>query len=389
MIPFSENISTLTPSATLALSARAKQLQAEGRSVIDLSAGQPEFPTPAVASEAAIQSIHDGRTGYPPTAGIPSLRQAIVDYLAQTTEHSHCAVGDVIVSAGVKQALFNVAFCLFQAGDEVLVPAPYWPTYPAIIRLAGATPVIVPTAYEDGFQLDPEALERARTDRTVGLMLNSPGNPSGAVYSLDVLTDVASWASRHGIWILSDEIYRRLCYISESAPSVYDVADRAERVVLLDGVSKSFAMTGWRIGFAVGPSELIAKASALQSQTTSGAASPSQYAAAAMYGDVESREAAIREYRGLIADRREMAAEALAGLTRLETPKPDGAIYLFTRLSDGGDSMAVAEDLLMNGGVACVPGDPFGAPGFLRFNLAVEEDTLAEGLRRLTAFFGE
>ena len=387
MIRYSDNVGTLTPSATLALRARAKQLQAEGRSVVDLSAGEPEFPTPAVASESAIQSIHDGHTGYPPTAGIPRLREAIASYLAQTTEHPTGSAADVIVSAGVKQALFNVVFCLFQAGDEVLVPAPYWPSYPAIIRLAGATPVVVPTACEDGWRLDPGALERARTDRTVGLMLNSPGNPSGAVYPVDVMTEVASWASRHGVWILSDEIYRRLCYLEEPATSVFDVAERSERVVLLDGVSKSFAMTGWRVGFAVGPGELIARTSALQSQTTSGAASASQYAAAAMYDQREEREAAIRKHRNLIAARRDTAATALAGLSRLESPKPDGAIYLFARLVDGSDSRAVAEDLLLNAGVACVPGDPFGAPGFLRFNLAVAEDTLAEGLHRLTAYF--
>jgi len=293
-----------------------------------------------------------------------------------------------MVSAGVKQALFNVAFCLFQAGDEVLVPAPYWPSYLAIIRLAGATPVVVPTSHENGFRLDPEALENVRTERTVGLMLNSPGNPSGAVYPFEDMRDVASWASRHGVWILSDEIYRRLCYLDEAAPSVFDLPDRSDRVVLLDGVSKSFAMTGWRVGFAVGPGELIKKTSALQSQTTSGAAAPSQYAAAAMYANVSERETAIQEYKHVIAARRDLACDTLAGLARLDAPRPDGAIYLFARLTDGGDSKTVAEDLLMNAGVACVPGDPFGAPGFLRFNLAVAEDTLTEGLRRLEAFFG-
>lgn len=389
MIRYSKNVAALTPSATLALRARAKKLQSEGRSIVDLSAGEPEYPTPAVACEAGIQSIRDGHTGYPPTAGIPALREAIVDYVAETTDHPSGSAADVVVSAGVKQALFNVSFCLFEAGDEVLVPAPYWPTYLAIIRLAGATPVVVPTSFEQGFRLDPDALETARTDRTVGLMLNSPGNPSGAVYPLDVMAQVASWADRHGIWTLSDEIYRRLCFIGDRAPSIFDVEDRSERVVMLDGVSKSFAMTGWRIGFSLGPTEVMGKVSALQSQTTSGAAAPSQYAAAAMYGERDQRESAIGYFYDKIAARRDAAAVTLSGLSRLNAPKPDGGIYVFAQLADGGDSKSVAEDLLMNAGVACVPGDPFGAPGFLRFNLAVAEDTLDEGLRRLTAYFGE
>ncbi|MGH7540878.1 MAG: aminotransferase class I/II-fold pyridoxal phosphate-dependent enzyme, partial [Gemmatimonadota bacterium] len=260
---FSSNIAALTPSATLALAARARRLRQQGVPVIDLSAGEPQYPTPAYAADAGIASVRAGKTGYPPTQGLPELREAIAAYLAETTTAGPVDPARVLVSAGVKQALFNCCFSLFGPGDEVLVLAPYWPSYPAIVELSGARPVIVETSWQEGFVPRVETLEAARTPRTRGLLVNSPGNPTGAVYDAGTMAALVAWCGEHGIWLLSDEIYRPLSY-GDPAPSLFDVRDLPERVVLLDGVSKTFCMPGWRIGYAVGPGDLIARASDLQ-----------------------------------------------------------------------------------------------------------------------------
>ena len=383
---FSDNVSSLEPSATLALAARARKLREEGRSVVDLSAGEPTFGTPEYAAEAGVRAIREGRTGYPPTAGIPELRDAARRYLRETTDHPD-PDAEILVGAGVKQALHNCITCLFGDGDEVLVPAPYWPTYPVLVRLAGAEPVVVETRWEDGFEPTMEALAEARSDRTRGLLLNSPGNPTGAVYGRKRLAQILEWAGRHELWVLSDEIYRRLHYGDGAAPSVYDLADRSDRVVLLDGVSKAFCMTGWRIGFASGPAELVAKATDYQSQTTSGAVTPAQYAAAAALGRSDRREAAIETLLEKLRATRRIGIESLEGLPSLEVRPPEGAIYFYARL-DTEDSMEVAERLLKDSGVACIPGEPFGSPGYLRFNFAVDERTMSEGMDRVRAFFG-
>lgn len=385
---FSSNVHSLSPSATLALAARARKLRSEGRSVIDLSAGEPEFGTPAYAAEAGIRAIREGHTGYPPTRGIPELRRAIAAYLAETTARPEGDEGNVIVSAGVKQALWNCLFCLFGPGDEVLVPAPYWPTYPALVELAGARPVVVSARWEDGFLLDVDALETGRTERTRGLLLNSPANPTGAVYERPRLERILGWCGEHGIWALSDEIYRRLHHAGDGpAPSVWDVADRPEHVVLLDGVSKAFCMTGWRIGFAAGPRELIDKATDFQSQTTSGAVTPAQHAAAAAFGDAAAREEAVRRMLERLAATRRLGMRELARVESLEVRPPAGAIYFYARVRDRDSSMEVAERLLVEAGVASIPGEPFGSPGYLRFNFAVDEPTLSEGMERVRAFF--
>lgn len=386
---FSPNVSALKPSATLALAARAKELKRSGIPVIDLSAGEPAYATPAYAADAGIQAIRDGHTGYPPTPGTVSLRESIASYLSETTRASAVDPAGVVVSAGVKQALFNCTFVLFGPGDEVLIPSPYWPSYPSIVELAGARPVIVETNWEEGFVPTPERLEAARTPSTRGLMINSPSNPTGAVYDGDQLKAIADWCAEHGIWLFSDEIYRRLSY-GESAPSVYDLDAPPERTVLFDGVSKAFCMPGWRIGFAVGPPELIKKASDLQSQTTSGAVHPAQHAAAAALGASEVREewvgSLVRRLEGL----RSQGLELLSDLPALETFPPAGAIYFFVKLTEaatGGSSLEVAERLLQEAQVASIPGEPLGSPGYLRFNFAVEEDVLEEGLKRVRDFF--
>lgn len=386
---FSPNIASLEPSATLALAARARRLKADGRSIVDLSAGEPAFGTPAYAAEAGIAAIRAGHTGYPPTQGIPELRRAVVAYLEETTASPARDGTDVLVSAGVKQALHNCIFCLFGPGDEVLVPAPYWPTYPTLVELAGARPTIVETRWEEGFLLDAGRLEDCRTERTRGLLINTPSNPTGSVYPADRLAEILAWCGKHGIWVLSDEIYRRLHFGRGPAPSVWDIPDRPERVVLLDGVSKALCMTGWRIGFAVGPPELIGKATDFQSQTTSGAVTPAQHAAAAALGRAEPREAAIRELLDRLRRNRRTGVDALSGLEAVELQEPRGAIYFYLRLRGREPSLQVAERLLTEGGVATIPGEPFGSSGYLRLNFAVEEEVLEEGMRRLRRWFSD
>ncbi len=384
---FSPNVATLKPSATLALAARARALRAEGVPVVDLSAGEPKFGTPEYAARAGIESIRAGKTGYPPTQGLPELREAVAAYLAESTAAGEIDPAQVLVSAGVKQALFNVCYSLFGEGDEVLVLAPYWPSYPTIVELTGATPVVVDTTWDEGFLATPDRLEGARTSRTRGLLLNSPGNPTGSVYDLEALTSIASWAEEHGIWVISDEIYRRLRY-ENPVPSLLDVPELTERAVHLDGVSKSFCMPGWRIGYAVGPRDLIKKAADLQSQTTSGAVGPSQYAATAALGQSELREDWVRQLTQRLAGLRDRGLEGLGALSALDVRSPPGGLYFYARLRDPATgSLEVAERLLKEEAVACIPGEPFGSPGHLRFNFAVEEEVLEEGLARIRSFF--
>lgn len=389
MDDFSDNIARLEPSPTLAITARARAMQAAGRSIVNLSAGEPSFATPAVAAEGAAAAVAAGKTGYPPTPGIPELREAVVRYSLETTRATRLSPDQVLVSAGVKQALFNLCYCLFGEGDEVLLPAPYWPSYTAIVHLSRARPVDVPLAWGDGFRLTADALEAHRTEQTRGVLINSPSNPSGAVAAEADLAAVLEWAGEHGIWVLSDEIYRRLYYGEDrdSAPSVLDVAGRPERVLALDGMSKAFSMPGWRIGWAVGPTEVIEQAAALQSQTTSAAAGPSQYAAAAIL-DAPQRDEIVGAFRETLDGRRRLSLEALRGISGIDVKDQPGAIYHYLRLPEGRDAVDTAEALLEEGGVATIPGDAFGTPGYLRITYAGEDEALAEGGRRLAAFFG-
>ncbi|WP_419935617.1 pyridoxal phosphate-dependent aminotransferase [Candidatus Palauibacter sp.] len=385
---FSSNVAHLEASATLALAARARKLKAEGVPVIDLSAGEPQYPAPRFAARAGIRAVEAGKTGYPPTLGLPELREAIARYLSETTTAGEVDPGSVIVGAGVKQSLFNCCYALFGAGDEVLMPSPYWPSYPAIVRLAGADPVVVETGWDAGFLPSVADLEAARTGRTRGLLLNSPGNPTGAVIPRGLLRDILRWAERHGIWVLSDEIYRRLAY-GQPSPSVFDITERGERTVLLDGMSKAFCMPGFRIGYAVGPHELIRKMSDLQGQTTSGAVGPSQYAAAAALGESGAREAFITNLLSRLTGLRKLGLAGFAEIDSIEAMPPDGALYFYGRLTDpSSTSLDIAERLLVDASVACMPGEPFGSPGHLRFNFAVERDVLEKGLTRIADFFG-
>ncbi|HSK19429.1 MAG TPA: pyridoxal phosphate-dependent aminotransferase [Longimicrobiales bacterium] len=384
----SDNVRELQPSATLAVTALCRRLRASGKDVLDLSAGEPDFRTPEFAAQAGIAAIEQGFTQYTPVPGIQSLRANIAAHLSRTTGRSTDPAG-VVVSNGAKQAIFNVCFTLFGPGDDVLIPVPYWTSYPEIVSLARARSVFVHGDPANSLKIDVAALDRAVTDNTRGLMLNSPANPSGAVYEQAELDAILLWAAERGIWVLSDEIYGRMCYEVERAPSVLD-ADTSllERVVLIDGVSKTFAMTGWRIGFSYSSPELAAHLTSLQSHVTSGASSPAQAAALAAYQDEPRVHEALRAMVRVFRRRRDHAANALREmLPNADFPDPEGAFFIFVRVDDyfgpgRTGSIEFCNYLLEHTGVALVPGAAFGDDRYVRLSFAAPEAEILEGIRR-------
>ena len=388
----SDNVRDLRPSATLAVAALCRQMKAAGQDVIDLSAGEPDFRTPDFAAHAGIAAIEQGATHYPPVPGIPPLRAAIAAYLTRASGKTIDPAG-VVVSMGAKQALFNACFVLFGPGDDVLVPAPYWTSYPEILQLARARAVVVPGGETNALKVDVPMLQAARTPATRGIILNSPSNPTGAVYTLEELDAIVRWAHQLGLWIISDEIYGRLCYTAPRAASVLDLdAPLLERVVLVDGVSKSFAMTGWRIGFSWCNPALALQLSAVQSHITSGASTPAQAAALAAYQDEPRVDEAVGAMVRVFNRRRMRAADTLRELLpRAELTLPDGAFYLFFRIDayytgERRDSIAFCSALLEQTGVALVPGAAFGDDRYVRLSFAAPEAEILEGIRRISAF---
>ena len=392
---YSENISRLQPSATMAVSSLAKRLAAQGRDIINLSAGEPDFDTPDWISDAAIEGIRAGQTRYTPAAGLPELRSAAAERVQATAALGwEFGAENVVITAGAKQSLFNACFALFGSGDEVLVAGPYWTTYPEIVGLARAEPVFVTGPEERDFRLSRDDLERARTPETKGLIICSPSNPTGTVYSLEELRTVAHWAKEHGICLISDEIYRRICFLGESpiAPGILELApDDLGRFVVVDGVSKTFAMTGWRIGYMLTDSGLASKVGALQSQTTSNAATPSQAAALAALTEPDKAEAAIAEMVTAFRRRRDLIVRLVREkLPHFSFVQPEGAFYLFLRVdAEYGEGVSNSGDwcsrVLEERGVALVPGAAFGDDRFVRLSFATSDDLLEEAIERLAS----
>ncbi len=385
----SPNIERLRPSATIAVSTLARRLKAEGRDIIDLSAGQPDFDTPAWIAEGGIQGIRSGGTRYTPTPGLVELRKAIACY-HQPESASELTWEGVVVSSGAKQSIFNACFCLFGPGDEVLMGAPYWTSYPEIIALARAEPVPVAGPESNGFKLDPEALDAAVTDRTRGLLFSSPSNPSGAVYSSDELAAVAAWARERGIWLISDEIYQRIHFGPGIAASLLSLpAETLGPNVVVNGASKSYAMTGWRIGFSYSDPVLAQKMTALQSHVTSNAATPSQLAALAAYGDPERTNAVVDEMVCAFRRRRDLAVGLFGELLpAVHFVPPAGAFYLYFRVDAAfGDGLSSAGDvctaILEEEGAAIVPGEAFGDSRYARLSFATSDELLEDGIRRI------
>lgn len=387
----SPNVASIKPSATIAVSSLAKRLAAEGRDILNLSTGEPDFDTPGWISDAAMQGIRDGRTRYTPSAGLPELREAIARFLS-TSERVVDPAG-VVVSSGAKQALFNSCFSLFGPDDDVVIATPYWTSYPEIVGLAGARPVFARGQEAAGFRLTPADLDAVATPNTRGLIFSSPCNPTGVVYSLDELRAVAEWARDRGVWLISDEIYRYI-YFGEGgeAPGVRDLSPTALGPhVLIDGASKSFAMTGWRIGFSVTEPELASTLAAVQSHTTSNAATPSQMAALAAYTDIGRTRESVAVMREAFQRRRDLIVRLFdEKLPALDYLRPEGAFYLFFRVdslfADGrASAAAVCSWILEEVGVAVVPGEAFGAPEFARMSFAASDAQLEEAVRRIAS----
>ncbi|MDT8341364.1 MAG: pyridoxal phosphate-dependent aminotransferase [Longimicrobiales bacterium] len=385
----SPNIARLRPSATIAVSSLAKRLAAQGRDILNLSAGEPDFDTPAFIAEAAVHGIRQGMTRYTPAAGLPELRRAIADSLTTRAGRDVPWQG-VVVTSGAKQALFNACFSLFGPADEVLVATPYWTSYPEMVSLARATPVPVRGPEERGFKLTPEVLEEAWNPSVRGLIFSSPGNPTGTVYEPDELRAVAEWARDRNVWLLADEIYRAIHFGEREPAGLLELpAASLGPHVLIDGASKSFAMTGWRIGFSLSGPELAEDFTALQSHMTSNAATPSQVAALAAYTRTEERTAAVEEMRLAFHRRRDLVTRRFdERLPSLPYLRPEGAFYLFFRVdahfAPGRETAAeLCSWILEEAGVALVPGEAFGEPRYARLSFATSDQVLEEAVERL------
>jgi len=372
-------------SPTLAVADLARRLRAEGRDILDLSAGQPDFPSPESVKQAGRRAIDEDKTRYTPNAGIDELREAIARRQCER-RGVPCEPRQVLVSPGAKASLYFALQVLVDPGDEVLVPTPYWTSYPEQIRLAGGVPVYVAGDETQGFRLDPERIEAAITPKTKALILNYPSNPTGACYDADDLRPLAEIAVRHGVWIVADEIYSELLYDGRSFTSVASLgAEIAARTVVVDGMSKTYAMTGWRIGYATGPVELIASMSKLQSHVTSNATSIAQWASlAALEMTADELAPRLREFER----RRDEVVRAMERLPGVGFHVPEGAFYVFPNVSGCfNDELTCGEDvaryLLERAGVALVPGEAFGSAAHVRLSYAVSVEKIREGMRRI------
>jgi aspartate/methionine/tyrosine aminotransferase len=392
----SRRAAAVAPSATLAVDAKAKALQAQGESVIGFGAGEPDFPTPPAIVAAAEAACRDPRNHrYTPTAGLPELREAIA---AKTLRDSglEVAPSQVLVTNGGKQAVANAFAVLCDPGDEVLLPAPYWTTYPEAIALAGGVPVVVPTTAAAHFKATVAQLEAARTPATKVLVFVSPSNPTGAVYTRDEMAAIGAWAVEHGIWVVTDEIYEHLVYGSASFHSLpVVVPELADRCIVVNGVAKTYAMTGWRVGWMLGPADAVAAATNIQSHETSNVANVSQRAAlAAVTGDLT----AVEEMRAAFDRRRLTIHRLLNEIDGVDCPLPEGAFYAFPcveglvgrtfRGRTCTSSAELAELAIDEAKVAVVPGEAFGAPAHFRLSYALGDDDLVEGITRLAELFG-
>ncbi|MHB8333274.1 MAG: pyridoxal phosphate-dependent aminotransferase [Acidimicrobiales bacterium] len=387
----SDLLGGLAPSATLAVDAKAKALKAAGEPIIGYGVGEPDFPTPAHIVEAAAKACYEPvNYKYTPTAGLPELREAIV---AKTRRDSGLEIvaSQVLVTNGGKHAVATAFMTMLNPGDEVLIPAPYWTTYPEAVYLAGGVPVPVPTSEANGFRVSVEELERYRTAKTKLLVFVSPSNPTGAVVTPDEVAAIGRWAAEHDVWVLCDEIYEHLVYGDATTVSMPVVApELGDRWVVVNGVAKTYAMTGWRIGWMVGPPDVMGAAVNYQSQTTSNISNISQRAAvAALTGDLS----AVAAMRSAFDRRRRIMTTMLNEIEGVSCAVPEGAFYCYPNVTGLlGRSLAgrvattsaeLAENLLETAKIAVVPGEAFGTPGYFRLSYALGDDDLVEGLTRL------
>jgi aspartate/methionine/tyrosine aminotransferase len=393
----SARVAAIAESATLAVDAKAKALKAAGEDVIGFGAGEPDFPTPDYIVQAAVEACHDvSNHRYTPAAGLPALRQAIADKTMRDSE-LEVRAGQVLVTNGGKHAIYGVFATILDPGDEVLLPTPYWTTYPEAIRLAGGVPVEVFADTDAGYLVTVDQLEAARTPATKVLLFCSPSNPTGAVYPVERVREIGQWAAERGIWVVTDEIYEHLVYDGARAVSMpVEVPELADRCLVLNGVAKTYAMTGWRVGWLIGPRDVVKAATNLQSHLTSNVANVSQRAAlAAVSGSLD----AVAQMREAFDRRRKTMVAMLSEAPGVDCPLPQGAFYAYPSVKDvlgrsirgrtPRTSAELAELILTEVEVAVVPGEAFGPSGYLRFSYALGDEDLAEGVGRVVELLRE
>lgn len=388
-----QRLSSIKPSPTLALNAKAKALVAQGIDVVGFAAGEPDFDTPASIKQAGVDAINSGFTKYTATAGIPELRAAIVDKLKRENGFDFTAE-QVLVSCGAKHSLYNLFQALLNPGDEVIIFSPYWVSYPDMVRLAGGVPVIVDTKEADGFAPTADALSRALTPKTRAVIINSPSNPTGAVLSREALASLGKALLAHDCLVVTDDIYEKLMYVDAPFVNIANaVPELFKRTVVVNGMSKAFSMTGWRLGYTAGPKELIAAMTMIQDQSTSNAASMVQKAGlAALKAPADEQAKMIAEYKS----RRDFVVEGLNAIPGVKCRLPEGAFYVFPNVegligksykgTKIAGSVQLSEVLLNEFRVAAVPGEPFGAEGYLRMSFVTSRANLEKGLARIREF---
>jgi aspartate aminotransferase len=390
VMELAERVKRIDVSPTMAVLMEAERYKAQGIDVADFGPGEPDFPTPEHIKRAAIKALEENRTKYTPTAGIAPLRQAICDWHAQELGSSY-QPAECIVTVGGKQAIFNAVCSLVNSGDEVVIGAPYWVSYPDIVKYAGGKPVFVQTRADDGFCLRADVVDKAITPRTRIVIANSPNNPTGAVIPADEFARILEVCRRRGVWLLSDECYSHFVYGDARPYSVASLPGAKEHLIVTGSFSKTFAMTGWRLGYALAPQPLVQAMTKLGSQSTSNPSSIVQYAGlAALRGPMDSVATMLAEY----ARRRERILAGIRAIPGLTCTTPQGAFYIFPNISahlgaKAPDTSTVAKQLLEREHVALVPGNAFGAPGHLRISYATSLERIEEGLRRLVRFFGQ
>lgn len=389
MNQLSDRLNRLSPSATLLMSQKSNELKAQGIDVINLSVGEPDFNTPDHIKAAAIKAVEDNYSRYSPVPGYPALRQAIVEKLKKENGLEYTPA-QISCANGAKQSVCNAVMAIVNEGDEVIIPAPYWVSYPEMVKLADGTPVIVPAGIEQDFKITPKQLEAAITPKTRALILCSPGNPTGSVYSKEELKGLAEVLAKHErIIILADEIYEHINYVGKHE-SIAQFAEIKDRVVIINGVSKAYAMTGWRIGFIAGPEWIVKGCNKLQGQYTSGPCSVSQKAAEAAYAGPQE---CVEEMRQAFERRKNLIVKLAREIPGLEVNDPQGAFYLFPKCSsffgkkDGDHVINTATDLAMYllevGHVATVGGDDFGSPECFRMSYATSDENIIEAMKRI------
>ena len=388
-IQLSERVQRVKPSPTLAISALAQQLKAEGRDIINLGVGQPDFATPAHIKEAAIEAIHDNKTGYTAVDGIPELKDAIIKKFKRDNNLEY-EMNQVLVSCGGKQSFSNLCQALLNDGDEVIIPAPYWVSYPDIVLLAGGKPVFVKATQDEHFKLTPEKLEAAITDKTRLFVINSPSNPTGISYSREELAALGEVLLQYpDVVVATDDMYELILFDKEFSNILNATPALAERCIVLNGVSKAYAMTGWRIGYAAGPVELIQGMKKIQGQSTSNPTSISQYASvAALNGDQDVLIPMLKAFK----KRHDFVVKGLNAIDGVECLESDGTFYCFpqvegliTRVNGVANDAELAEYLLDKTGVALVPGSAFGSEGHIRLSFATSMENLEQAIERIAS----